>query len=221
MKKKCLDFKASLDCGCFDDVKWNDIFLEAAKKYLDTMKDLDEGKEDDPDNEEVKNDSNWYNICLEAAKRYQANMKDLDENKEDNLEDDYYDDEEARDDAAFADFDRKHVSGYDDFQRLYDYYNNSSNTVEDCEDKCHKDCCKHCCKHFGVHFDINKPRLEDYKDRKKFEDDKEAFDRFVKAGKDCVKRGLEKPKLAESVKINDVIDDIDDDSYFGKIYLWF
>ena len=179
---------------------WCDIFLEDAKRNElgrneSGRKTLDEedgipNAGDYYDDEKAKNDSNWYEICLEAAKRYQAKMKDLDEDKEDNLEDEKdYDDEEARDDAAFADVDRKHVCGYDD---------------EDDEPRYSDE-------RFGAGFEIDEPRPEDYKDKKEYEDDLEAYTRFVEAGEECVRRGLEKPEWANSFKLNDGIDNTDDE----------
>lgn len=48
---------------------------------------------------------------------------------------------------------------------------------------------------FGAGFHIDEPRIENYAfgDEWKFESDKEAFDRFVDAGEDCVARGLARP----------------------------
>lgn len=144
------------------------------------------------------NDVNWYDILLEAAKRYAAHIDDFDEDNEDDLEGEKaYDDEETKDDAAFADFDRRHVSGYDD------------------DSKCFGG-------HFGAGFEIDEPRPQDYTDKKKFEDDLAAYDRFVEAGEDCVRRGLEKPEWVDLGKptsddpyYNDDIpyddEDIDDD----------
>ena len=196
MKRNYFDSKATVDESLEKVRKYiNDFYdrkdFDASKLYDDDETGdglYDAGGEDD---EKAKNNANWYDILLEAAKEYAAHMKALDEDKEDDLEgENAYDDEEARDDAAFADFDRKHVSGYDDFHRLYDYYKNVSTTLDACEDGCHKDCCKH----FGAGFEIDQPRLEDYTDIKKFKDDLAAYERFVEAGEDCVKRGLEKPE---------------------------
>ena len=176
------------------------------RNYFETKASLDDSLE-----EVLKHFDDWYKIFLEDAKRYESDRKDLDEDED--LDDDY-DDEEEMDDAAFADFDRKHVSGYNDFQSNYDYYQkglNMSNPYEDDKDEdSHK--------YFGVGFEINEPRCEDYKDRKKYEEDKAAFDRFVEAGKDCVKRGLEKPEWED---LNDVDEDVDDSPYVGKIFLWY
>ena len=46
---------------------------------------------------------------------------------------------------------------------------------------------------FGAEFAIDEPRCEDYDCRWEFEDDHEAYDRFVEAGEDCVERGLARP----------------------------
>lgn len=46
---------------------------------------------------------------------------------------------------------------------------------------------------FGAEFAVDEPRAEDYDSRWEFEDDHEAFDRFVDAGEDCVARGLARP----------------------------
>ena len=141
------------------------------RNYFDSKASLDNALED-----LLKYTNNWYDIFIEAAKKYQANMKDLDEDKED---------EEAEDDAAFTNFDRKHVSGYED------------------EPKCFGG-------HFGAGFEIDEPRLEDYADRKKFEDDLAAYNRFVEAGEDCVRRGLEKPEWV------DFGESTSDDSYYNE-----
>lgn len=151
------------------------------RNYFDSKASLDNALE-----ALLKYTNNWYDIFIEAAKKYQANMKELDEDKED---------EEAEDDAAFANFDRKHVSGYED------------------EPKCFGG-------HFGAGFEIDEPRLEDYADRKKFEDDLAAYNRFVEAGEDCVRRGLEKPEwvdFGESTSVDSYdnedipYDDMDDE----------
>ena len=47
---------------------------------------------------------------------------------------------------------------------------------------------------FGAEFAVDEPRCEDYDCRWEFEDDHEAFDRFVEAGEDCVERGLARPE---------------------------
>lgn len=49
---------------------------------------------------------------------------------------------------------------------------------------------------FGACYKIDEPRIESYAfgDEWKFESDKEAFDRFVDAGEDCVARGLVRPE---------------------------
>lgn len=184
----------------------------------------------------LKHIDDWYKIFLEDAKRYESDRKTLDDDEEDDPDDEeeddynYYDDEEAKDDAAFADFDRRHVSGYDDFQSDYDYYRNGPKMFnpydknEDDED----DNSKYFGEHFGAGFEIDEPRPEDYMDNKTFEDDLAAYQRFVEAGEDCVRRGLEKPEWAHSVKIDDVSDDVDDDyddepssnvKVFRKIYI--
>ena len=49
-------------------------------------------------------------------------------------------------------------------------------------------------KRFGAEFAIDEPRCEDYDCRWEFEDDHNAFDRFVEAGEDCVERGLARPE---------------------------
>lgn len=141
------------------------------RNYFDSKASLDNALE-----ALLKYTNNWYDIFIEAAKKYQANMKELDEDKED---------EEAEDDAAFTNFDRKHVSGYED------------------EPKCFGG-------HFGAGFEIDEPRLEDYADRKKFEDDLAAYNRFVEAGEDCVRRGLEKPEWV------DFGESTSDDSYYNE-----
>lgn len=151
------------------------------RNYFDSKLSLGDALED-----LLKLTNNWYDIFIETAKRYQANMKDLDENKED---------EEAKDDASFVNFDRRHVSGYED------------------DPKCFGG-------HFGAGFEIDEPRLEDYTDRKKFEDDLAACNRFVEAGEDCVRRGLEKPEwvdFGESTSVDSYdnedipYDDMDDE----------
>ena len=55
---------------------------------------------------------------------------------------------------------------------------------------------------FGASFDIDEPRCEDYDCRWEFEDDHEAFDRFVEAGEDCVERGLARPEGVTAHKCN-------------------
>ena len=141
------------------------------RNYFDSKASLDNALE-----ALLKYTNNWYDIFIEAAKKYQANMKELDEDKED---------EEAEDDAVFTNFDRRHVSGYED------------------EPKCFGG-------HFGAGFEIDEPRLEDYADRKKFEDDLAAYNRFVEAGEDCVRRGLEKPEWVDFGKSTS------DDSYYNE-----
>lgn len=141
------------------------------KNYFDSKASLDNALED-----LLKYINNWYDIFIDAAKRYQANTKELDEDKED---------DEADDDAAFANFDRRHVSGY------YD------------DSKCFGG-------HFGAGFEIDEPRLEDYTDKKKFKDDLAAYNRFVEAGEECVRRGLEKPEWVDFGKPTS------DDSYYNE-----
>jgi len=46
---------------------------------------------------------------------------------------------------------------------------------------------------FGAEFAVDEPRSEDYDCRWEFEDDHQAFDRFVDAGEDCIARGLARP----------------------------
>lgn len=155
-----------------------------------------------------------HNILLEDAKKNDSSRKDIDEDDAFDDEDEYYNDEEARDDAAFANFDRKHVTGYDDFQSDYDYYRNSPkmfNPYDEDEDDDDDYYSKYSGEHFGAGFEIDEPRPEDYTDSKTFEDDLAAYERFVEAGEECVRRGLEKPEWANSVKIDDVSDDVDDD----------
>jgi hypothetical protein len=53
---------------------------------------------------------------------------------------------------------------------------------------------------FGAGFEIDEPRCEDYTSRWKFESDHAAFDKFVEAGEDCVKRGLGKKSDAPITK---------------------
>ena len=151
------------------------------KNYFDSKASLDNALEN-----LLKYINNWYDIFIDATKRYQANTKELDEDKED---------EEAKDDDAFVNFDRRHVSGYED------------------EPKCFGG-------HFGAGFEIDEPRLEDYTDKKKFEDDLAAYNRFVEAGEDCVRRGLEKPEwvdFGESTSVDSYdnedipYDDMDDE----------
>lgn len=155
------------------------------KNYFDSKASLDNALE-----ALLKYTNNWYDIFIEAAKKYQANIKDLEEDKEGDFEskkaydDEAYDDE-AYDDAAFANFDKRHVSGYED------------------EPKCFGG-------HFGAGFEIDEPRLEDYTDKKKFEDDLAAYNRFVEAGEDCVRRGLEKPEWVDFGKPTS------DDSYYNE-----
>lgn len=160
------------------------------RNYFDSKASLDNALE-----ALLKYTNNWYDIFIEAAKKYQANMKDLEEDKEGDFEGKKAYDEEAEDDAAFANFDRRHVSGYED------------------EPKCFGG-------HFGAGFEIDEPRLEDYTDRKKFEDDLAAYNRFVEAGEDCVRRGLEKPEwvdFGESTSVDSYdnedipYDDMDDE----------
>lgn len=226
MKRNYFDSKATVDESLEKVRKYiNDFYdrkdFDASKLYDDDETGdglYDAGGEDD---EKAKNNANWYDILLEAAKECVAHMKALDEDKEDDLEGEKaYDDEEARDDAAFADFDRRHVFGDNDFQSNYDYYRNgskTSNLYEDDEDDDEEP--KYSDEHFGAGFEIDEPRLEDYTDRKKFEDDLAAYERFVEAGEDCVSRGLEKPEWANSVKVDEISDDVDDEPYICKIYL--
>ena len=153
------------------------------RNYFDSKASFDNARED-----LLKYTNNWYDILLEDAKRYAANMKGLDEDKEDVLEGEKaYDDEEADDDAAFADFDRRHVSRYDDEPKFFGG-------------------------HFGAGFEIDEPRTQDYTDKKKYEDDLAAYERFVEAGEDCVRRGLEKPEWVDfgEPASDDPYDDMDD-----------
>jgi hypothetical protein len=55
---------------------------------------------------------------------------------------------------------------------------------------------------FGYGLEVDEPRCEDYDCRWEFEDDHEAFDRFVEAGEDCVARGLDKKSNAPIHKCN-------------------
>lgn len=55
---------------------------------------------------------------------------------------------------------------------------------------------------FGAAFEVDEPRSQDYTSRWEFEDDHEAFDRFVEAGEDCVARGLARPEGVVAHKCN-------------------
>ena len=63
---------------------------------------------------------------------------------------------------------------------------------------------------FGAAFEIDEPRSSDYESRLKFEDDHSAFDRFVTAGEDCVRRGLEKTSDAPIHKCNAIRKRVDE-----------
>lgn len=63
---------------------------------------------------------------------------------------------------------------------------------------------------FGAAFEIDEPRSSDYKNRWEFEDDHSAFDRFVTAGEDCVRRGLEKTSDAPIHKCNAIRKRVDE-----------
>ena len=63
---------------------------------------------------------------------------------------------------------------------------------------------------FGAAFEIDEPRSSDYENRWEFEDDHSAFDRFVTAGEDCVKRGLEKTSDAPIHKCNAIRKRVDE-----------
>ena len=62
---------------------------------------------------------------------------------------------------------------------------------------------------FGAGFEIDEPRCEDYTSRWKFESDHAAFDKFVEAGEDCVKRGLGKKSNAPITKCNAIRQRVD------------
>lgn len=55
---------------------------------------------------------------------------------------------------------------------------------------------------FGAEFAIDEPMCEQYDCRWEFEDDHEAYDRFVTAGEDCVARGLARPEGVISHRCN-------------------
>ena len=63
---------------------------------------------------------------------------------------------------------------------------------------------------FGAAFEIDEPRSSDYESRLEFEDDHSAFDRFVTAGEDCVRRGLEKTSDAPIHKCNAIRKKVDE-----------
>lgn len=57
---------------------------------------------------------------------------------------------------------------------------------------------------FGAGFEIDEPIARNYRHRWQYESDKEAFDRFVNAGEDCVARGMGKKSNAPITKVNAV-----------------
>ena len=62
---------------------------------------------------------------------------------------------------------------------------------------------------FGAGFEIDEPRCEDYTSRWKFESDHAAFDRFVDAGEDCIKRGLARPEGVSTTRCNAIRQRVD------------
>ena len=70
---------------------------------------------------------------------------------------------------------------------------------------------------FGACFEIDEPSIESYAfgDEWKFESDKEAFDRFVDAGEDCIARGMGKKSNAPKHKVNAIRKRIEDGPVFG------
>lgn len=57
---------------------------------------------------------------------------------------------------------------------------------------------------FGAGFEIDEPIANAYRHRWQYESDKEAFDRFVDAGEDCIARGMGKKSNAPITKVNAV-----------------
>jgi hypothetical protein len=78
---------------------------------------------------------------------------------------------------------------------------------------------------FGAGFEIDEPRCEDYTSRWKFESDHAAFDKFVEAGEDCVKRGLGKKSNAPITKCNAIRQRVDQKPPMGQDFIgethWF
>lgn len=70
---------------------------------------------------------------------------------------------------------------------------------------------------FGACYEIDEPSIESYAfgDEWKFESDKEAFDRFVDAGEDCIARGMGKKSNAPKHKVNAIRKRIEDGPVFG------
>lgn len=70
---------------------------------------------------------------------------------------------------------------------------------------------------FGACYKIDEPCIESYAfgDEWKFESDKEAFDRFVDAGEDCMARGMGKKTDAPIHKVNAIRKRIEDGPVFG------
>lgn len=132
---------------------------------------------------------------------------DQDEDDYDDDDEDEFDDDEEEEDASFEDFDKRHVCGFNNFHRHYDFFNpNPLPRWGVCENGKPEDPFKR----FGAGFEIDEPRWEDYDDREEFEDDHAAYDRFVEAGEDCVARGLEKPDGVEIQKVNAIRKRIDE-----------
>lgn len=62
---------------------------------------------------------------------------------------------------------------------------------------------------FGAEFAVDEPMCENYTSRAKFESDHAAFDRFVDAGEDCIKRGLARPEGVSTTRCNAIRQRVD------------
>ena len=78
---------------------------------------------------------------------------------------------------------------------------------------------------FGAEFAVDEPMCENYTSRAKFESDHAAFDRFVDAGEDCIKRGLARPEGVSTTRCNAIRQRVDQKPPMGKEFIgethWF
>ena len=78
---------------------------------------------------------------------------------------------------------------------------------------------------FGAEFAVDEPMCENYTSRWKFESDHAAFDKFVEAGEDCVKRGLARPEGVKTTRCNAIRQRVDQKPPMGQDFIgethWF
>ena len=78
---------------------------------------------------------------------------------------------------------------------------------------------------FGAEFAVDEPMCENYTSRAKFESDHAAFDRFVDAGEDCIKRGLARPEGVSTTRCNAIRQRVDQKPPMGQDFIgethWF